>query len=54
MEVGGECGGSDTVAESTLYTIRAVVWGGGVVFTSARSAVPPYSLPILASCTRLN
>lgn len=41
--------GSDaTLAESTLYTIR--VWGGwGAVFTSARSAVPPYSLPILAS-----
>lgn len=30
-------------------------WGvGGAVFTSARSAVPPYSLPILASRTRLN
>lgn len=58
-------GGSDaTLAESTLYTIRmgggAGGGGGGggggelCVFTSARSAVPPYSLPILASRTRLN
>lgn len=30
------------------------VGGWGAVFTSARSAVPPYSLPILASRTRLN
>lgn len=66
-ESGGDVGGRgawglwhngwvDTLHNQGCSRVGVVLeeWWGGVAFTSATSAVPPYSLPTVASCTRLN